>query len=89
MNEDQKYIEGFNSGYNLHQADAELAETLFQGITSSNDHYASGIKDGVQQSIKEKEKSLEVLLSNERKKQKEQKERGLDKDSGRSIEKDI
>ena len=89
MNEDEQYIKGFNSGYNMHQTDGQLAETIVKGMTTSNDMYASGVKDGIVQSRKEKEKSLEALLDKQRQIQKNKKSRGLDKDSGKSIERDL
>ena len=57
MEESEKYIKGFNSGYTLRQHSPKLAKELIDLLKEQSD-YIQGLKDGKEQFEKEMDKEI-------------------------------
>ena len=57
MEESEKYIKGFNSGYTLRQHSSKLAKELIDLLKEQSD-YIQGLKDGKEQFEKEMDKEI-------------------------------
>lgn len=57
MTDDQKYIEGFNHGYELMKKDPDMAMIIARGIGKSSDPYAKAFVAGNMELLREQELS--------------------------------
>jgi len=53
MTEDERYIEGFNHGYELMTHDPDMAMIISKGVSNNNDPYATAFIHGSLQAVKE------------------------------------